>query len=483
MRKTSQVLAALAALAVCGFMTYLTVGAGMMTMIYNVGFLAVMLLIILFAGIFGFRRMSQTVKGLDCASKKLIAVYQNKSEMAEITKAGAQIFEVDYLDRKYQEYLAYLRKTNSPCDIGDYIGEYEINNYTHRRLVEMVPDVLTSLGILGTFIGLVLGLRGFDPVSYEAMASSITSLIDGIKVAFVTSVYGISLSLAYTYWERGALTSVSESLDNFLDKYYLCAVTPTDATAMNHVLANQRAQTKALEGMGQNISSEIAAGMAGYLDPAMAQMNDTLAHFSDVMTLNQQELLDGMAKKLTGAMKKELYGEFSEMRTLLRETNEAQEAYVGYMAKAQAQFDENLKNASREMKKAVEESTQQQETSARELSVQREQLSQFVEYMGQAMQSMASLTEQNSRMLKSLAGQVEAMEKQSALSRMAAENAAKAAGRAEKAAGEAENPVQHTEIDDIEELTERMDQMIDLLDKQQRLLLQANKNAKRGLFR
>ena len=55
----------------------------------------------------------------------------------------------------HQEYLSYLRKTNSLTDIGDYIGEYEINNYTHRRLVEMIPDILTSLGILGTFVGLV----------------------------------------------------------------------------------------------------------------------------------------------------------------------------------------------------------------------------------------------------------------------------------------------------------------------------------------
>ena len=66
------------------------------------------------------------------------------------------------------------------------------------------------------------------------------AMVDGIKVAFVTSIFGISLSLMYTYWMRGAITGMSESLDNFLDKYYLCAVSPTDATAMNHVLSNQK---------------------------------------------------------------------------------------------------------------------------------------------------------------------------------------------------------------------------------------------------
>ncbi len=482
MRKTSQVLAAMAALAVCGLMTYLSLTAGRMTLIYNVTVLCIMLLIIVFALIFGFHRMSQTVRGLDRASKKLISVYQNKTEMAEITKAGAEIFEVEYLDHKYQEYLAYLRKTNTPCDIGDYIGEYEINNYTHRRLVEMVPDVLTSLGILGTFVGLVVGLQGFNPVSYEAMASSITSLIDGIKVAFVTSIYGIALSLAFTYWERGALTSVSESLDNFLDKYYLCAVTPTDATAMNHVLANQRAQTKALENMGASISTELAESMANHMDPVMMQMNATLEHFTDVVTLNQQELLDNMAEKVTGAMKKEMFSEFAEMRSLLRETNNVQKEYVRYITQAQTQFEENFKSAARTMGQAMTDSSMQQKSTLDQLNVQQEHLSQFVDYMGQAMQSMSALTRQNERMLDSLSLQVENMEKIAKKSMESAKAAQSASQAADEAASRAEHPIARTSIDDIDELTDRMDQMIDLLEKQQRLAAQAAK-PRRGLFR
>ncbi len=483
MRRATQILAALAAAAVCAFMTYLTFGSGQMTVVYNVSVLAIMLVIILFAAIWGFHRMSQTVAGLNRAAKKLISVYQNKTDMAEITKPGAEIFEVTYLDHKYQEYLAYLRKTNSPCDIGDYIGEYEINNYTHRRLVEMVPDVLTSLGILGTFIGLVIGLRGFNPVSYEAMASSITSLIDGIKVAFVTSIYGISLSLAYTYWERGALTNVSECLDNFLDKYYLCAVTPTDATAMNHVLANQRAQTRALEGMGENISNQIAATMADHMDPVMMQINGTLEHFTDAVTMQQQELLDNMAKQVTGAMKKEMFTEFAEMRALLRETNTVQKQYVQYISEAQKTFENNLRTGSREMAAAIEQSADQQKNAMTELQLQQQHLTEFVDYMSQAMKSMTAVTQQNERMLDALTRQVENMEKISRQSAESAKASRDAARSADAAAERAEQPVQRTHIDDIDELTDRLDAMIDLLEKQQRQQAAQAKNAKRGFFR
>ena len=233
MRKITNWIVGLMAAAVVVAITYITLDSSLSNIIYNSCFLAAMIVILIVGCGIGFGRMRQTQHGLDQATEKLKAISDGGGNMSAITKPGAAIFGVPYFDAKYQEYLHYLRKTNSPTDIGDYIGEYEINNYTHRRLLEMIPDILTSLGILGTFVGLVLGLRHFNPTSYEAMSGSVESLIDGIKVAFVTSIYGISLSLAFSYWLRGALTGVSESLDRFLDAYYTTAVTPTDRAGVS----------------------------------------------------------------------------------------------------------------------------------------------------------------------------------------------------------------------------------------------------------
>ncbi len=479
MRKTSNVLTGLIAAGICGAMVWLTLGAGLATIIYNLSFLAVMLVIILLALIFGFRRMRQTVRGLDNASRKLISVYKNKADMADITRPGAQIFGVEYLDRKYQEYLGYLRKTNSPCDIGDYIGEYEINNYTHRRLVELVPDVLTSLGILGTFIGLVWGLKGFNPVSYEAMASSITSLIDGIKVAFVTSIFGISLSLAYTYWMRGALTGVSESLDNFTDKYYLCAVSPTDATAMNHVLSNQKEQIRVLTDVTGNLSDAIAVSMADHLDPVLSQMNQTLDHFTDTVTLNQQDLMETIAATVMGAMKKEFFSEFIEMRNILRETNNAQKSYLENLASAQEQFEKNLAAGTRQMTKAMDESSARQKESMSELKVQQEHLTEFVDYMSRAMAQMTAVNEENAKVVSEMGKQIEAMEKLTEESVHSAAKANEAMAAAQQAARDAEAPPVHNTIDDLDELTERLDKVIDLMEKTQR----KQQGTRRGIFR
>jgi len=53
------------------------------------------------------------------------------------------------------------------------------------------PALLTTLGILGTFLGVAIGLIDFDAARVEA---SIPALLEGLKLAFVTSIVGILLA-------------------------------------------------------------------------------------------------------------------------------------------------------------------------------------------------------------------------------------------------------------------------------------------------
>lgn len=459
MRKVSNAFVGVLAAAVCVFISLMAIESDIYTMIYNLVFLGIMLVVIFCAWMFGFRRMNQTVDGMERASEKLVDIYKNKGGITEITMSGSQIFGVEYLDQKYQEYLAYLKKTNSPCDIGDYIGEYEINNYTHRKLVEMVPDILTSLGILGTFVGLVWGLKGFDPQTYEAMTSSVSSLVNGIKVAFITSIYGIALSMAFSYWLRGALSRVSESLDNFLDKYYLCAVPPTDATAMNHVLSNQKEQTKVMKDMAEGLAEQVAVSFEEHVTPAMEHMNQTMEHFTDVVTLNQEQLLENISKRVMDSMKKEMMSEFMEMRTLLKASNAAQKDYLQFMTDAQGKFQNDFLKGEKELARVMQATSLRQEESMRVtaasqeecfrvMRTQQENLREFVDYMAQVMEKMAVLNEMSNRTLDQVTRQLKEITPQ--------------------------------ETPDLTDLTERMDHLISLMEKQQR---QYNQNNKKGFFR
>ena len=58
----------------------------------------------------------------------------------------------------------------------------------HVRITESGPAILTSIGIFGTFLGVALGLWGFDSADIQ---SSVPKLLEGLKTAFWSSIAGL----------------------------------------------------------------------------------------------------------------------------------------------------------------------------------------------------------------------------------------------------------------------------------------------------
>ncbi len=58
----------------------------------------------------------------------------------------------------------------------------------NRRVVEYFPTFVSTLGVLGTFYGITVGLIAFDPLN---LTNSIPKLLDGLKTAFFTSLAGM----------------------------------------------------------------------------------------------------------------------------------------------------------------------------------------------------------------------------------------------------------------------------------------------------
>ena len=61
-----------------------------------------------------------------------------------------------------------------------------------RRWIEQLPSFISTLGVLGTFYGITIGLLNFDTSELD---SSIPELLDGMKTAFYTSLAGLLGSL------------------------------------------------------------------------------------------------------------------------------------------------------------------------------------------------------------------------------------------------------------------------------------------------
>ncbi|GIW67975.1 MAG: hypothetical protein KatS3mg096_843 [Candidatus Parcubacteria bacterium] len=92
----------------------------------------------------------------------------------------------------------YIRKLWKSKDTKD------INFY----LYDLIPSVFTTLGILGTFIGIYIGLQKFD---VNDITNSIPSLLNGLKTSFFTSILGIFLSIIFNKISKHVLYLVEKN--------------------------------------------------------------------------------------------------------------------------------------------------------------------------------------------------------------------------------------------------------------------------------
>ena len=75
-----------------------------------------------------------------------------------------------------------------------YIVKQNKNNklIEKRRWIEQLPSLISTLGVLGTFLGITVGLIYFDTTDLD---NSIPLLLNGLKTAFFTSLAGMMGSL------------------------------------------------------------------------------------------------------------------------------------------------------------------------------------------------------------------------------------------------------------------------------------------------
>jgi competence ComEA-like helix-hairpin-helix protein len=58
---------------------------------------------------------------------------------------------------------------------------------------------IVSIGVLGTFVGIFIGLQAFNP---EDIANSVNDILLGLKTAFFTSIVGMSVSTTLSIFQK-----------------------------------------------------------------------------------------------------------------------------------------------------------------------------------------------------------------------------------------------------------------------------------------
>ena len=343
-RKVRDTLLFLAAIAGCVLLTLALAGENMFgpAMIYNLVFLGIMAVLYIAALAGGAFRLSNVTGWLKDSAEQM-------DEMDEDGLVEEKIRDIDTFrpfSKNLSGFLQDIKRSHSGiCDIEDYINEDEIDGYVHKRMLDLVPDILTSLGILGTFVGLVWGLRSFQPSTYESMTSSVSSLVDGIKVAFMTSIYGLLLSILCSSSIKTGYQAMTGALNQFLDRFHARVVPSAEMEAQNRLVSSQKEQNELMRNMASEFSDQVAHGFAANMAPTLEKINTQLGSMMTSISTSQQMFLQDIVNSFVKEMKSAFSTEFSQFGDTLHTMNEMTSRNIAYSQQTSQQLAEEMKAA------------------------------------------------------------------------------------------------------------------------------------------
>ncbi len=140
---------------------------------------------------------------------------------------------------------------------------------TGSRLLAATPSFLVAVGVLGTFVGLTVGLDRLNLSSgseIPELRNGIDQLIQGATVAFMTSVWGVGLSLLLNLVEkfmgRSALAKI-RMVQQEID--FLYPRIPAEQSLV-HIADSSRESKEALQELHERIGDRLQESIKGVSD-------------------------------------------------------------------------------------------------------------------------------------------------------------------------------------------------------------------------
>lgn len=164
-------------------------------------------------------------------ARKLIVCYKliGDSLKADDILGSLKDSKLTDLSQQYKETITIdtpnSKKSNIPSS--EIFSEQNVCTLhsLNLKMLSTASSSLVGLGLLGTFLGLTIGVASFDSSNVEHIQSSIQTLLAGMGTAFLTSLFGMSLSLIFIFFDKRwsnklakDLYKMTEALDS---KYYI----------------------------------------------------------------------------------------------------------------------------------------------------------------------------------------------------------------------------------------------------------------------
>lgn len=323
----------------------------------------------------------------------------------------------DYLNNLFFADGRYHNASN----VEDYINE-ETVIYGPGRIsfAEALPGLLTSLGFLGTLIGLAQGLSGFDMTDSAAVQSSIVTLIPGMRYAFMTSIFGVVGSVAFTLITRMVYGSTEHTLTRFYSVMSRHAgVLSVDP--MTQIAIYQQEQTALIKTMAKDLNGKFTENVTQAIEKASEPLNNTMRGFVNGITKEQARLVDAVLSRFLERVNESLSNSIRRFGETLDDTSRLQRENCDAV-RASLSGAADLFNDITEMRRIIQELLEGTTQFIDQLNAERKLADDAFMRINSAVEQMEVVSKQEANYLKTVSAiQAESAQTADAMHRAAGE--------------------------------------------------------------
>ena len=248
---------------------------------------------------------------------------------------------------RFLQNAEQLDRRGLPTNVEDYINDDTVTHGPgNATLAELIPSLLTSLGILGTFMGLSRGLSSLNFADSTELVEGIPVLLEGMRFAFGTSVAGISCRIVFNMRNRISQGSSYRAIDDFVTSFTQLAMSRPLDNDVQLIIQNQD-RNYMLQGINDTLVERLADNVGRSITRAMTPVSDSMDRFIIGATRNQIDGVNRIVARFLDEMDRSLGNQFSAMASAMdavtqnqiaaaRQTGETVSAAQGIVDNARA---------------------------------------------------------------------------------------------------------------------------------------------------
>jgi hypothetical protein len=153
-------------------------------------------------------------------------------------------------------------------------AEYFFNKQTllthiGTKLYATIPSILLGLGLIGTFLGLFVGLVQLNMDDSNTLKESMRLLIHAAGVKFAASIWGLGLSLVFTVSEKRWENELEDKIEQIQALINETFERRTAEQSLEEISVNSVEQKLALNGLAVTLTEKLASEFNATLIPRL----------------------------------------------------------------------------------------------------------------------------------------------------------------------------------------------------------------------